>query len=219
MARNKNDTLDIDPQEIIEQTGTNLVSAFEALTTTWALIQIGVIVGCYAVAWLTSYFLKPLLDRQLERVQSQPQLLRVLVLPVRRLQWILFAVLLWGSEQVMHLFTQPQNSYYVLVAAMLAAAALIISIASRLIQNRAFANLFAMFVWSIAALSTLGLLDDTTALLDKIALTIGDFRLSLLIVIKGLAWFAALLWLPRSSATSSNAGFAIIGISRRRSRC
>ena len=193
MARKTSERLDIDPQQIIEQTGTNLVTAFEALTTKWALIQIGIILGCYALSWGISYFITPHLDKQLRRIESQPQLLRVLVLPLRRLQWILFALALWASDLVMQQFTRPQNSYYVLVAAILAASAVAISIASRLIQNRAFANLFAIFVWSVVALSILGLLDDTMALLDRYGLSIGEFKLTPLVVIEGLGWIVILL--------------------------
>jgi small-conductance mechanosensitive channel len=195
MANNKPEPLDIDLEEIAEQTGTNLLSAFEVLTTKWALIQIGVVLGCYAVSWGISYFLTPVLENQLRRVESQPQLLRVLVLPLRRLQWILFAIALWGADLVMHQLTRAQNSYYVQVAATLAVAAVVISIASRLIRNRAFAKVFAIGVWSAVALQILGLLDDTTELLDRYALPIGEFRLSPLVVIEGALWFVALLWL------------------------
>ncbi len=195
MARKPTDALDIDPQRIIEQTGTNLVSAYEMLTTKWALVQIGVILGCYAVSWGISYFATPPLEAQLRRVESQPQLMRALVVPLRRLQWILFALTLWASDLVMQQLTRPQHSYYVLIAATLVAAGVVISIASRLIRNRLLANLFALAAWSIAALNILGLLDVTAAMLDKIALSIGDFRLSLLVVVKGALWLAVLIWL------------------------
>jgi len=195
MATKKPESLDIDLEEIAEQTGSNLISAFDVLTTKWALIQIGVILGCYAVSWGASYLLTPILDGRVRRIESQPQLLRLLVVPLHRLQWIFFALTLWISDLVMQQLTRPQHSYYVLIAATIVAAGVVISIASRLIQNRALANLFAFAAWSVAALNILGLLGTTADLLDSVALSIGNFRLSLLVVFKGVMWFAVLLWL------------------------
>ncbi|MBF0250879.1 MAG: mechanosensitive ion channel [Alphaproteobacteria bacterium] len=58
----------------------------------------------------------------------------------------------------------------------------------------------AMFVWALAALDIVGLLDPTLAFLDKLALNIGEFRLSLLLVAKGIIALVVFLWLANWAA-------------------
>ena len=52
----------------------------------------------------------------------------------------------------------------------------------------------AVVAWSIAGLSILGLLDDTVAILDSLAIIVGGLRISALLVIKGMLSLAVLLW-------------------------
>ena len=200
MARpKKTGVLEFNLQEIAGETASKLVSAYEMITTPWALIQIGVILVCYAISWGASYFLTPVVQAQITRIELQPQMVRGLNVLLHRLYWIFFALTLWLSATVMQQLTLPARSYYVLIAATLVAAFVAITVASRLIKTRSIANLFALAAWSIAALSILGLLDITVALLDNIALSIGNFRLSLLIVVKGGLFFAVLVWLANTT--------------------
>lgn len=64
-----------------------------------------------------------------------------------------------------------------------------------LIRNRGMARLLGVAVWVLAALNILGLLEPTIALLDAAAIQLGGFRLSVVVVIKGLILFAVLLWI------------------------
>ena len=52
----------------------------------------------------------------------------------------------------------------------------------------------AVSVWSVAALNIVGLLDPTLAFMDEFAIQLGDFRLSLLVVAKGIVALVVLLW-------------------------
>jgi small-conductance mechanosensitive channel len=52
----------------------------------------------------------------------------------------------------------------------------------------------AIFAWTVAALSILGLLETTTMALDSVAVTIGGLRLSPLMVIKVTVFLVATLW-------------------------
>lgn len=80
------------------------------------------------------------------------------------------------------------------IAVSLIAAWVVIQFASIFIRNRGAARLVAIFVWSVAALDILDLLEPTVALLDAAAVDLGGFRLSVIVVIKGLMLFAILLW-------------------------
>jgi small-conductance mechanosensitive channel len=89
------------------------------------------------------------------------------------------------------------NGALVTVASLLAAWVLI-RLASMLVNNPSISKVIAFSAWTVAALNIFGLLNDTMALLDSWAITIGQVRLSPLSVLKiGLSlWFS--LWLANA---------------------
>ena len=74
------------------------------------------------------------------------------------------------------------------------AAWIVIRILAQFIDNHAVRNVFALGIWSVAALSIFGVLGTATAVLDSAAFTMGDFRLSLLSVIKSVFYLFILLY-------------------------
>ncbi|MEM7679428.1 MAG: mechanosensitive ion channel domain-containing protein [Pseudomonadota bacterium] len=58
--------------------------------------------------------------------------------------------------------------------------------AVQFIENSLVRNIFAITIWTVVALSIFGILDQTTDTLDAFGFSIGNFRLSLLAVIKGV---------------------------------
>lgn len=103
------------------------------------------------------------------------------------LQWV-FLVLAegtrWGGEIIE-------------VTLSLLAAWLMIQFISLFIRNRGAAKLIALGVWFLAALNIVGLLEPTIILLDAAAVNLGGFRLSLVVVVKGLLLLVLLLWAAR----------------------
>ena len=181
-------------ETITELTGT-AVAVFEGLATTWSLIQIAVVLLCYVLARVVSNAMTPVLEERLRHIESQPQLLRTLVIPLRRLTWILFALFLWLAAILLREVTWPSRSYYIGIAATIVFVGVIISLISRFIRNRSLATPFFYAAWAVAALHIVGLLDETLAALDAIAFSIGTFRLSLLAVIKAVLLLTVLAWL------------------------
>ena len=78
----------------------------------------------------------------------------------------------------------PMSVYLIESILKLLVAWMLIRTVLQFIANRFVRNIFAFSIWAIAALSILGILDETTYALDAVGLTIGDFRLSPLVVIK-----------------------------------
>lgn len=78
---------------------------------------------------------------------------------------------------------------------------IVIRVAVQLIDNNAVRNVFAMTIWTVAALSIFGVLDQTTATLDAVGFNVGDFRLSALVLIKGI--FSLFLLIYMAVFTSS----------------
>lgn len=159
------------------------------------LLQIAIIIACFAAAHISAQYLTPRFEERLRRIESQPRLLRAFVVPLRRLRWIIFAILLWLSALSINQITWSSRSYYVGILATLVAVWVLISITSRFIRNRTLANIFAILAWTFAALSVVGWLDEALTVLDNAALSIGNFRISLLIVLKGSLLLIVLIWL------------------------
>src|SRR5205085_12640695 len=114
---------------------------------------------------------------------------------IRNVAFGLFAALMGIARVVMVASTWPSRSYLLVVAANLAAAWLLIRLATSLIRNETAVKLVSFTAWAIAALSILGLLDQTTAALDSFAIAFGGHRFSLLLGIKVFALLAFALGL------------------------
>ena len=71
---------------------------------------------------------------------------------------------------------------------------IVIRLTTGLVRDPGWAKSIAIVAWSIAALSIVGLLDDTVVFLDSLAITMGGLRISALLVIKGVLSLGVLLW-------------------------
>ncbi|MCF8495319.1 MAG: mechanosensitive ion channel [Alphaproteobacteria bacterium] len=76
-----------------------------------------------------------------------------------------------------------------------------IRIALQFIVNPLARNFFSFTIWAIAALSILGIMDETTRALDSVGFEIGVFRLSALALIKSILALFGLLYLALFTST------------------
>lgn len=176
----------------VSELGTFVV---EQLSQPWTPVQLLLIVIAISAAFLINRWVEPPLEERIRRIRQWPRMLRLLAVVLRRTRWILAAAFLWITVAVLREVTWPSRSYLVSIAAILVTAWAGIAIASRAIRNRTLAQLVAIVGWGLVALAVLGLLEPTARILDAFAFTLGAFRLSALVVLKGVALLAALLWL------------------------
>lgn len=117
-----------------------------------------------------------------------PRLMRVFI---RQLPYVLALALIWiawavnarlGADDA--LFTLASN----LLLAWLA-----IRFATAFVLSRFWARVIALLAWTLAALNILGLLEPALELLDSAALSLGNVRISLLVVAKAVLLLAVLL--------------------------
>ncbi|GBE43603.1 mechanosensitive channel MscK precursor [bacterium BMS3Bbin10] len=186
---------EFDLEQVLTGLSDTVLEYLDPLVTPWAFLQLMVIALCYGVAHLVAKLITPPLEKRLRGIESQPQLLRVLVVPLRRAKWILFALSLWLAAYFLREVTWPSRGYYVGLAAALAVAGVIIAIISRFIRNRSLATLFAYSAWTVAGLYIAGFLSVALTALDAAAFSVGDFRLSLLAVLKAVLFLTVLIWL------------------------
>ncbi|MGE4265339.1 MAG: mechanosensitive ion channel family protein [Desulfovibrio sp.] len=87
------------------------------------------------------------------------------------------------------------------IASAIALAWVVAHVASALIRNRPLRRLAAWSIWLMAVLHAIGLLHTARVFLDEIALNIGHARISLLLVLKGLALFVLLFQAARLTSS------------------
>lgn len=130
--------------------------------------------------------------------------LRRLIYPIIALLLMSIGVMIASSESIAIETTITESIMKLLMAW------IVIRIAVQFIANPAMRSFFAITIWSIAALSIFGLLDQTMNTLDSFAFSIGDFRLSALAVIKSIILLFSMLYFALFA--SSFAEKKILGI-------
>ena len=177
----------------------SIESRLSALLLFRGRVQIAILIGCLALAWLLRRALGPRLRRCMHSLQGWPKWrLRLLVLLHRRLQLILFVALAWAAVLVMsQLFVFPSWRNTLTLVATIATAWLAVVLAARLVRNPLLRRLVTWGLWVYVTLYYLGLIGPVAASLDRLAVAFGDFRLSALAVVKALIVTALLLTAAR----------------------
>ena len=116
----------------------------------------------------------------------------VLVL-LQRLRSILFIFLIWSVVFVMREVTWPSRSFLLGVTATLALAWRLVAFATRMIRNKALRQIVRYSARAYVTLQITGLLEQATTLLDGFAFSLGDFRLSALLVVQALISWGILI--------------------------
>ena len=159
------------------------------------IIQLGMLVLLFLPALFLSWRVEPKLEERARGIKGMPGLLRVVVLFLRRLEWVFFVLLLAIAYVVTTALEWPESNYLIYSGMLLAAAWLVISIVSHVIRSRAIGRLFALIAWFYVAVTILGVTDEIAALLDGAGFTVGTFRLSVLRVLQAVIFLWVLLWL------------------------
>ncbi|WP_299026066.1 mechanosensitive ion channel domain-containing protein [uncultured Sulfitobacter sp.] len=129
--------------------------------------------------------------------------LRMIVQIKRRLGLMWFAVLTGVVYLVMQNITWPSRSYLIGIAAMLAVVWVGIAFAVRLVRNRPLRRIVTWGLWIYATLYLLNVSDEVAQFLDRVALELGDFRLSLLTLITSVVVIGILVTLARIASTAT----------------
>lgn len=150
-----------------------------------------------AAAFLVARLLAPRAQRGMERLSHQPRLERGLIQVCRALTPLMLPII-WLVVQWLSVVIATEAGWphhFVEIAVSLLAAWIIIRFAAQLVRDPAWSRIIAISAWTIAALNIVGLLDETIELLSTLGFEIGGLRITALIVIKGMAALALLLWL------------------------
>ncbi|TCP39005.1 mechanosensitive ion channel family protein [Rhodovulum marinum] len=151
----------------------------------WRLYQIGILLALAAMVQLAARMLRPRLHDWLRGREGWPKWrLRASLILMRRMRLILFVLAAWALTFVMREITWPSRSYLIGIAATLATAWLLVGLATRFVRNPLLRRLVSWGLWVYVTLYILGLTDQAASMLDNLAVTFGEVRLSALTLLK-----------------------------------
>jgi small-conductance mechanosensitive channel len=173
----------------IERAGRDLVQSY---WNEWTLLQLLLVL----VAWIIAQPLGSALERRLEararRIKGNPDLLRLAVALIRRSRLLVFVLGLFGVRLCLLAADLPEALLATVL--LLSAAWLFLSVATRIIRNRSLARLVALVGWVYAALVVVDLAGPVGSALDQLALSIGEVRISALLVLRATLVTAGVIW-------------------------
>jgi len=180
--------------DLLVQSLADLQGFLVSLMQPWRFYQVMILIGLLGFAHVVSRALMPRIDawmRQLEGMQTSQ--LRVLILISRRLRGIVFALSAWIVYGAMQAITWPSRSYLIGVVAVLASVWLFVAIVTRIIRNPLLRSIVRWSAYTVMTLSVLDLTDRAMTVLDSVAVTFGDTRLSLLLGLKAIVTLVVML--------------------------
>jgi small-conductance mechanosensitive channel len=149
----------------------------------------------FLVARLAAWRLEPRLEARVRAIENpNHKLLRLISVLLRRLDLLIFTVLASLALLLMRDFSWPGSEFLVETSLLLAVAWLVIRLLSQLVRNRSMGKLLAIGIWIFVALEILGLRDDAAALLGSVGFSLGNLKLSPLLLLKGFVLLGILLW-------------------------
>jgi len=165
------------------------------LMTPWFFYQAAIIAVLFLTARVLGWRIEPKLEERARAIKGKPGLLRVVIALLRRIDWILFTAFLFATLGIMRSLTWPSRSHFIAMTLSLSVAWLFVSVLSRVIRNRLLARVLSWLAWTYAALVILSLDDEAVAFLDSLSLSIGQMRLSALLVLKAALFLFLAVWI------------------------
>ena len=176
-------------QILVSQTQ-NWVSEYVFVSSSF--VQLLIIAVTWSLAWLVSKPLRKQHKKWIEKLGKRliPGTIRnatnVLILPA------LWLLMLWLTTLLARQTEWPSS--VLTIGSSLLSAWIVIRLSATLMRNPFLTKSVAIVTWTIAALNILDLLNPTKIFLDSLAFNIGALNLSVLVIIKGLIYFAVFLW-------------------------
>ncbi len=166
---------------------------FQFLSETATLMQLFIVTLLLLAALLLSWKVTPGVEARVRAIRNpNHNLLRFVVVLLRRIEWVIFVVLGSLALLLIGLFGWPGSNYLVYTAVLLALAWLGVALLSQAVRSRALGRLVGILVWTLLLF---GLGVDASALLDAAGFSVGNFRVSLLLIVKTFVFLGLLLWM------------------------
>ncbi len=163
------------------------------------LYQIAILLLCIAIAWGLNRWISPKVREWMRTLEGRPKWqLRSLVNIHKRLFLIIFALVVWSAARIMSEITPfPSRRFLLELVGTITVAILVVGFAVRLVRNKFMQSIVTWTLWILIILYYLGVLDETAAFLDSLGISMGDFNLSVLTLLKAVAAIGVLVTVAR----------------------
>jgi small-conductance mechanosensitive channel len=155
-------------------------------------VQAGLVVTALIIGLLVRKIMLPKITPQIDRLPLHARM-KTILRNIARLIMQLVAIIVLVIGIAIAASFELETGFADAVMALFAAW-VVIRLVVQFINNSVVRNLFALTIWVVAALSIMGVLEQTTATLDAVGMDIGEFRLSALSIIKSLVGVFILLY-------------------------
>jgi small-conductance mechanosensitive channel len=156
-------------------------------------LQIGVVAAAFLLGLVLAKPLRLLVTKAVEAKVRDRTLVGLIATGAELLLPVIWALALWIAYYAAVALAFPSALLHIVGS--LLNVWIVIRIISSAVRNQAWARFFATVAWSIAALSILQLLEPAVHLLDSLAITLGETRISIFLVLKGALLALVLLWI------------------------
>lgn len=168
---------------------------FSSLSAPDTYIQLALILTAFVLAYVVFRSIKGAVSKGIDRT-GLPYPLKQALHNLKRLLILLLALLFLFPLQVLSKQGLAGFEFGIGSAVIaLLTAWIVVRMLLQFIQNKAIRSFLVPFVWLIAALNILGIMDEASAVLDAAGMSIGEQRISLLTLAKGLLAIVFLIYL------------------------
>ena len=166
----------------------------------WSSIgQIVTIVSLIIGAWAASRKLSVWITTQSNDWDKKKMMRRWIRLLDREILLIIIAPLvLWLAIMIATTLKWPTGILNSM--ANLVNAGAVIRLVSRLVKNRTLSKTLAFSIWIIAGLNMAGVLDIIQGVLENTIISMGDYKFSIFLLIKGVVTLVILLWIADAAS-------------------
>ncbi|MEW2912280.1 mechanosensitive ion channel domain-containing protein [Leisingera sp. JC11] len=184
--------------ELGQQLWALAAEGLELLLRPWNAYQAGIVLVVFVLATLIARPVAQAFHDWLRAREGWPRWrMRAGLVVHKRIRGILFVLLIWAVVLVMREVTWPSRSRLLELIANLSLAWMIVSFATRLVGNPLLRNLVKYGAWIWITLRILGITEDAVHLMDGIAISFGDLRISLFLVVQAVVILGVMLTLAR----------------------
>lgn len=197
------DIPDISVEKVTDKATTLYDRIFEALTQDYLWLPLAIIIGGF---FFGAFFRSLVRGRLVEIVDKQNISYRLnqTLKNITKLTFQAGSLIFITVSQAIIMGVLPDIDTKILSAvSKLLIAWIFIRIAAQIIENGFLRKIIALGAWVMAALSILGVMEQTQFALDAIGMNFGDWRLSLLTIVKFVIAIMVLLTLTRLLANAA----------------
>ncbi|MGE3335317.1 MAG: mechanosensitive ion channel family protein [Rhodospirillaceae bacterium] len=166
----------------------------EYVLTVWTASQVTLIIVSLIAALIGHRLVCPRVEAYVDSFQVSSRLRQLVRNGSRLIGSVFLLLILFTVHAILRIRYEAASADVIRLAISLTTAWVLVRFLTVAIADQRTARVIGGFIWGLAALDILGLLDPFTLALDNVGMSIGNSRITLLTVTKGLLLLAALLW-------------------------